>query len=418
MSLPAPTERQARVIWLALTGLAIAALVALVVAFVWGMGKVIHLLAPVLWPLAVAAIAACLLDPAVGWFERRRTPRPRAILYVFALALVLVTTVLSSVVPQVVSETRQLVAQVPGYAGQAQARVKRWMSHPPALVRKLLHRPPPPEPPKPPPPAPAEVAAVPDTNAPAAGSVNPNDGALFPSDLDPDTIKSATGWVARALPQVGGWLFGQMGRLASWFGVLAGLALVPVYTFYFLLEKRGILARWSDYLPIADSSFKNELVFVLNSINGYLVAFFRGQLLVAMCDGCLYGLGFLIVGLPYAVLIGGMAICLTMIPFLGAIITCATAFMIAVVHFGDWLHPLLVLAVFGCVQALDSLAISPRIMGGRVGLHPLTIIIAVITGTTLLGGLLGGILAIPLTAVLRVILSRYVWRRTEGQGKV
>ena len=78
------------------------------------------------------------------------------------------------------------------------------------------------------------------------------------------------------------------------------MALVPVYAFYFLLEKRGISSRWTDYLPVADSGFKNELVFVLNSINNYLITFFRGQVLVAICDGMLYGTGFLIIGLPYA----------------------------------------------------------------------------------------------------------------------
>jgi predicted PurR-regulated permease PerM len=85
--------------------------------------------------------------------------------------------------------------------------------------------------------------------------------------------------------------------------------------------------------------------------------------------------------------------------------------VIALVQYGDWLHPALVVGVFAIVQALEGLVIQPKIIGERVGLHPLTIIIAVITGTTLLGGLLGGILAIPLCAALRVILGRYVWNR-------
>jgi predicted PurR-regulated permease PerM len=87
------------------------------------------------------------------------------------------------------------------------------------------------------------------------------------------------------------------------------------------------------------------------------------------------------------------------------------------VQYGDWFHPLLVLVVFSVAQSIEALVISPRIMGDRVGLHPLTIIVAVMAGTTLLGGLLGGILAIPLTAVLRVVMFRYVWkRRTDGTG--
>jgi predicted PurR-regulated permease PerM len=129
-----------------------------------------------------------------------------------------------------------------------------------------------------------------------------------------------------------------------------------------------------------------------------------------MCDGLLYTLGFLIIGLPYAFIIGLMATLLTMIPFLGAITTCVAALLVGLASSGDWVLPAKVLAVFAVVQTLEGLVISPKIMGDRVGLHPLTIIIAVMVGTTLLGGLLGGILAIPLTAALRVLMFRYVWR--------
>jgi predicted PurR-regulated permease PerM len=84
------------------------------------------------------------------------------------------------------------------------------------------------------------------------------------------------------------------------------------------------------------------------------------------------------------------------------------------VQYGDWQHPALVLAVFGVVQSLEGLFISPKIMGDRVGLHPLAIIIAVMAGTTLLGGLLGGVLAIPLAAALRVIMFRYIWKKRDA----
>src|SRR5574340_661808 len=110
MNLPPPTERQARVIWLALTGLAVAVLVALVVALIWGLGQVLRMLAPVLWPLAVAGVIAYLLDPVVDFFERKGARRAHAILYVFGLALLIVAGMFGSVVPQVINETRQLAA--------------------------------------------------------------------------------------------------------------------------------------------------------------------------------------------------------------------------------------------------------------------------------------------------------------------
>ena len=165
-------------------------------------------------------------------------------------------------------------------------------------------------------------------------------------------------------------------------------------------------------MPLQDSRAKEEIVFCLDAISGYLVAFFRGQVLVAMCDAVLYTAGFLIVGVNYAFLLGFAALFLTMIPFLGAIVICITALTLSFVQYGDWQHPVMVLAVFAVVQALEGLFISPKIMGDRVGLHPLAIIIAVMTGTTLLGGILGGILAIPLAAALRVIMVRYVWKKS------
>jgi predicted PurR-regulated permease PerM len=413
MSLPPPTERQARLIWFAASSLAAAVLVALLCLLIWGLGRILEVLSPVLWPLAIAGVAACLLDPVVDLLERKGAPRTRAILVVFGLAFLIVVGLLGSVVPQAVVETRQLVVQLPTYAVKLEKKVEAWASHPPAPVRRFLQR---------------DLtttlgingAAVTDPERPAAapsetGVAPPSSDArsLFGQSIDSSTLKSATSWLAQALPRVGSWLFGQVIKVASWFGVLSGLALVPVYAFYFLLEKRGIESKWSDYLPVTESGFKQELVFVISSINEYLVAFFRGQVLVAICDGILYTIGFVSIGLPYAVLLGVMATFLTMIPFLGAIFTCLTALIIGLVQFGDWLHPLLVLGVFAVVQALEGLVISPKIMGDRVGLHPLSIIVAVMVGTTLLGGILGGILAIPLAAALRVLMFRYVWKGAD-----
>ncbi len=406
MPLPPPTAKQARVIWLALTGLAIATLVALVAGIVWGLGQLLQVFSPVLWPLAIAGVLACLLDPVVDRFEKWGLSRAKAIVCVFGLALLILAAGFGSVAPSLVSETRQLVKRVPEYAAKLQNRLEHWNPTPPPILQRFFPR-----------------AVVPEspviaTNGEAFSLMaTTNSPVAFTETLDPKTVQTAKDWLANALPVAGRWLFGQVGRVASWFGFLAGLALVPVYVFYLLLERRGIESQWTDYLPVADSKFKDELVFVLRAINGYLVAFFRGQVLVAMCDAVLYTTGFLLIGLPYAILIGASALVLTMIPFLGAFTICGTTLVISVVTFGDWLHPLLVLGVFGVVQSLEGLFISPRIMGGRVGLHPLAIIIAVMTGTTLLGGLLGGVLAIPLTAVLRVLLARYVWKNQTAAGQ-
>jgi predicted PurR-regulated permease PerM len=408
MNLQPPTEKQARIIWLAVTGLAVAAIVGLIVALVWGLGQVLDVFSPVIWPLAVAGVMACLLDPVVDFLTSRNIPRTRAILAVFALALVIVLGLAASVVPQLVIQSQELAKKSGEFATQLPARTSELAANPPQWLPKrgaeLLK-------------SLSGLARMVDTNAPviiAPIEISTNIPTASFVTTESGTFKSVADYFTKLLPKFGDWLRQVMGFIGTVFGIIAGLALVPIYAFYFLLEKHGINKQWRDYLPVQDSKFKDEAVFVINSINEYLVAFFRGQVLVAMCDGVLYTIGFILIGLPYALLIGVMATCLTIIPFLGAITTCVSALIIAVVAFGDWQHPAMVLAVFAVVQMLEGLVIQPKIMGERVGLHPMTIIIALMVGTTLLGGILGGILAIPLAAVLRVLMARYVWRKPAG----
>lgn len=430
MEFRGPTEKQATLIWFAITAFAVAVTLAIIGVVLWGFGIALRQLSPVLWPLAAAGVLAYLLDPVVDALVARRVPRVRAIGCVFALALLAVVVVLGNIIPRAVAEGRDLVVKIPTYMEQTQQKVEHWINHPPAPLARWV----------PPsirdrlagylgetnlPSSPIEHAEMVETTAstnspasvPSGSGAAPGNGRasnLFKRAIASGTSGSGGTWMATIMRQIGDWIFGQVGRVASWFGVIAGLALIPVYTFYFLLEKRGIKSQWTDYLPVANSRFKDELVFVISNINDCLIVFFRGQVLVALCDGVLYGLGFLIIGLPYALLIGVMGTFLTMIPFLGAITTCGTALVIALVQYGDWLHPALVLGVFGFVQLMEALVFQPKIIGNRVGLHPMTIIVALMVGTNLLGGVMGGILAIPLTAALRVLMFRYVWKRREA----
>ena len=405
--MPPPSPQQARIIWFAATALALAAVGGVVAGVVWGLGRVLYLLAPVLWPLALGGVLAYLLNPVVDFLEERGMSRARAITWVFATACGLVAAVFLSFVPQLLGEARLLGERVPGYSQRLKGQLDGWATNPPTVVRRVL--------------AARElfVGGNPPLDPPAAGEMGggeTNSPAVSVSApmIRPETLRSFTAWVGNLLPAIGSWVADQMGRVTGWFGVLVGLCLVPIYAFHFLLERRGIEREWTSYLPVRASWFKDELVFCLRAVNDYLIVFFRSQVLVALCDGVLYTLGFLVVGLPYAFLLGAMATVLTMIPFIGAIVTCAAAVTVGFVASGGWHLPMWVLGVFAVVQTLEGLVISPKIMGDRVGLHPLTIIVAVMVGTQLLGGLLGGVLAIPLTAALRVIMFRYVWVRRAG----
>jgi predicted PurR-regulated permease PerM len=382
-SFPQPTSQQARLIWLAISALSLALFVAVLGALFWGLGWMLQRLTPVLLPLAIAGILAYLLDPVVDLLERWGMKRSIAILLVFFIGVGIVVAVAALVIPRLLVETRDFIEQIPAYARRLSFEIQEWLKSS-AWTHKWT--------------------------------------AKLKEAWAADLQKNLQDWAQKAVPTISAWLSSwfvtQAGRVASWFGLLVGCAMVPVYLFYLLLEKQGIKQSWTDYLPIGESRWKEETVFILTQINDYLILFFRGQILVALCDGVLLTMGFAFIGLNYALLLGMVAGLLSIVPFLGVTISIIPALLLALVQFGDWLHAAFVLGVFAAVQFLEGFFISPRIMGDRVGLHPLTIILAVMVGTTLMGGIIGGILAIPLTAALRVLMFRYVWKRRQEQALV
>jgi predicted PurR-regulated permease PerM len=360
-------------IWMGVTALSVALFLAVLAVIFWAAGWALQRLTPVLLPLAIAGIIAYLLDPVVDYLERKRMPRSAAILLVFFLGLAVIAGVSATVIPRLVVETKELANKIPDYRKRIVEETNQWMEKSP-WGKKFK-----------------EVWETGQT------------------DLQEQVQK----WGAKAAPAISAWFVAQFSKIASWFGLIVGIAMVPVYLFYLLLEKEGISRGWANYLPVHESRWKDETVFIIQQINDYLILFFRGQVLVALCDGVLLTIGFLAIGLDYAFLLGMVAGLLSIVPFLGVAISIIPALLLAVVQYGDWLHPALVLGVFALVQFLEGFVISPKIMGDRVGLHPLTIILAVMIGTTLMGGIIGGILAIPLTAALRVLMFRYVWKRQQ-----
>lgn len=411
-SIKPPGINQLYTVWYALTALALAVIVSLIVGTVWGVSKMLGLLGPVLWPLAIATILSYLLDPAVTWLEHRRISRTWGIVIVFVAALCIFGGLLGSVIPQIIKETNKLVTKIPGYAAQAKQQLSEWTTH-------------------------AEKAAVTtSTNSPpATNSVSKHEKRTsdpdnsktnaVPSELTKNInelhnqiMASATDWTQKLLSKLGAWALSQLAKATALVDVIIALILIPVYTFYFLREKRWIRAHWTNYLPVRDSHVKDEVVFIILAINQYMIAFFRGQVLVSICSGILYTIGFLCIGLDYAFLLGFFCTLFTMIPFLGAIINFIFALMLTVMQFGDWFHPLLILVIFTVVVSAENFFYSPRIMGNRVGMHPAIVIVAVMLGITLLGGVLGGVLAIPLAAALRVMALRYLWKKPKEAERI
>ena len=204
MNLPPPTEKQARLWWFSLTALAVGVLAGLLAALLWGLGQAANILTPVLLPLAVAGILAYLLDPVVTFFVKRNVPRLRAILLVFAIVLALGAGLLGTVAPRLVVETGAFIRHVPEYSRTVNQRVTAWIAQAP-WAQDLLQKKP--------------------------GGTD---------EASPEMLAK----VGDVLSAISTWFIAQALRVASWVGLLFGFFLVPVYLFYFLMERETIERTW------------------------------------------------------------------------------------------------------------------------------------------------------------------------------
>ena len=213
----------------------------------------------------------------------------------------------------------------------------------------------------------------------------------------------------------------QMGGKAISYGVgairyavsLIGWMVVPIYLIYFLIAPPISGANVEKFLPFLKPSTRRDVSYLIDEFFVIIVSFFRGQFTIAFIQGVLFGIGFWIVGLPYGFLIGLTLGCFNLVPYLGNVIGLAVALPMA--FFGDDGSALrlgLVLLVFGIVQFLDGYFITPKIQGKRTGLNDATIIFSLLFWGVVFKGILGVLLAIPLSAFIvvlwRLLKTKYI----------
>lgn len=386
-----PTGFQKRMLWAGLTAVSMLALVSVIVLVGWLTIRGIAFLQPILTPIAVAGILAYLLEPVVSWLTRRKISRTLSVLIVFLIFFLVVAGLLIWLIPAGVRQGQEFAANYPQYSEKAKE-----------LFVKTIEQ--------------AQNLSTLPVFQPSGDGQEPGFLVLHAQE----TLQGAISWLQARAPEfalaTGQFLQRSIGGFLGVFGLVISMILVPVFLFFFLKEGPAIAAHWTEYLPLRASPFKSEVVGLLSEINGYLISFFRGQLLVSLIDGAITAVALLIMGLDFALLIGLMVGVLGLIPYLGIIICWVPAVLIAVAQYGDWLHPLMVTVIFLAVNNLDGIFIAPHIVGESVGLHPMTIIVSVFSWSLVLGGLLGALLAVPLTATLKVVLRRYFWDR-PGPGQ-
>ena len=177
------------------------------------------------------------------------------------------------------------------------------------------------------------------------------------------------------------------------------MAIVPIYLFFFLLSRRDPTGSLGTQLTFLQGEVRKDVVFLVQNFIEIVVSFFRGQLLIGLIMGLLLTVGFWAVGLKFALVLGLTLGILNIIPYLGTIVGLSVTLPLAFFQTeGGWVLLALTLAVFVLVQNIEGWFLTPKIMGERTGLHPVVIIFAVFFWGAAFNGILGMILAIPLTA--------------------
>lgn len=191
--------------------------------------------------------------------------------------------------------------------------------------------------------------------------------------------------------------------MSGFFGKVAAYAIIPVYLFFILNGDRDVWKDMKKQLTFLPKERRDDLIFLAKQFSDILIAFFRGQIIIGMLLGVVLAVGFGLVGLKFGIAIGIILGLLNIIPYLGTMLGIVTVLPIAYLQDGGGVNLIILCAVVFIIgQLLTDYVFTPRIMGDKTGMGPMLIIFSVFFWGTALGGLLGMILAIPLTAFFLV----------------
>ena len=358
-----PTAAQKRLLWTSLTALAVMGLLGVAALVFIGFTSFLSWFYPVLLPLGLAMIVALVLEPVVDFLERRGWQRGISTVAACALAVIGFIIFWSFVLPPLWSEAAGFFHNLPGLVTTAMTQIHDSLAQTPQVQKWF------------------------DTNQ----------GALQ---------REVPGYVANAVSKI-------LAPVGTAFGFILGFGFVPIYVYYFLADQDHLTKHWQEFVPLRRGPIRDEAVSVLSEINRSLVSYLRGQIIVAAVNGLLTFIGLSIISVPYSLVLGIIAGALSIVPFLGIIASIIPALLLAAFFENNWewpwLKPLLVLVVFSVVQMSESMLVTPRVQSHSTGLHPLVIVIGILVWSMLLPGLLGPIVAVPLTAAVIVLMRRYVW---------
>jgi predicted PurR-regulated permease PerM len=353
-------------------GVVVTAVVLFFVFFVRFLGAFSH----VFLPLAVAGVLALVLEPWFNWLRiKAKLPDVLALIVVFLSFLLPVTLIIVFFGGVIGDQVSELIDQMP----ELWQRFIAWLKERRPEIDQFFRE---------------------NTLGEKISQV-----VKQPGGLSADVINYLLGSMVSA----GSGIASAIASLMSW-------AIAPVYLIFFLLMPAlRPEALSANSFPFLKGETAKDLVYLLSEFVHLVVTFFRGQIVIALLQGILFSIGFSLVGLEYGAVLGLILGFLNIVPYLGSMIGLAITLPTAWFQVGGgWDLLLMVILVFSIVQAIEGYVLTPRIMGDRTGLHPLTIIVAIFFWGAALGGILGMILAIPLTAFL-VVLWRLARDKYIGQ---
>ena len=324
------------------------------IAIAFAAGFLVWLLSPILAPFLFAGILAYICDPLVERLERRRVPRTLAVILVLLLALGVVIGLLLVVLPVFYKESRLLMEKLPGFVAWFNEHAAPW------LKQRL------------------------DLDV----------------QLDVDTAREAAREFLKQnedLPQqlLGSLKVGGLVLLA----LVANLLLVPVVLFYLLRDWNGLLATVESLVP---PRAKEKVATIAREVDAVLAEWLRGQVLVILIMSVYYVTALWLAGLQFALPIGIVTGLAVIVPYVGIVVGLILATIAALLQFEGGIAPLLwVWLAIGIGQALEGMAVTPLIVGERIGLHPVVVIFALLAFGQVFG-FFGVLLALPASAAILV----------------
>lgn len=323
-------------------------------------GWLLYLLAPVLTPFVAAGLLAYIGDPFADRLQRLRLPRTIAVITVFLLTFLLLGLLILLVVPLIQTQVSALMQALPGIIVKAEGTWLPW-------AREFL-------------------------------------------GIDPGSDIGLGAFLSRYSDMAGSWGAKVLLSLTKSGGALVAallsLFLIPILTFYLLRDWDSIMKRLGALVPSA----QRETIFKLaRDTDDALGAFLRGQILVMIALSIIYSVGLTLVGLQFAIAIGVVAGLVSFVPYLGFVFGIGLAALTVAMEPSPLWMLAGVVATFTIAQMIEGSFLTPKLVGDRIGLHPVIVIFSIVAGGQLFG-FFGILLALPAAAILSVLV-RFAYNR-------